>query len=100
MAIQTRHDLSLLPVDELYAVYLAVARADHRMRTDALYGNSQPPPGHYEHRPLPRRDFEERLGLARRMAGGEAGFRGRIARQAAAYEVDIPAVLDHLRAAA
>lgn len=100
MAIQSRHDLSLLNVDQLYAVYLAVAQADHRMRTEALYGSSEPPPGHYEHRPLPRSDFEERLRLAGRMAGGDVGFRGRIARQAAAYEVDVPAVLDHLRVAA
>lgn len=100
MAIPTRHDLSLLTVDELYAVYLAVARADHRMRTESLYGSSEPPRGHYEHRPLPPADFAERLRLAGRMAGGDAGFRGRIARQAAAYEIDIPAVLVRLRTAA
>lgn len=100
MAIQSLHDLSNLTVDELYAVYQAIARADHRMRTDALYGNVAPPPGHYEHRPLPRVHFAERFRMAERMLGGEGMFRGRLARQAAAYQIDVPTLIAGLRAAA
>ena len=93
MAIEIQHDLSNLTVDELYVVYRAVAIADHQMRTEALYGDVKPPPGHYEHRPLPRADFGERFRAAERLVGGPANFRGRLARQAAAYRVDTVAVI-------
>ncbi len=100
MPIQALHDLSNLTVDELYAVYQAIARADHHLRTEALYGKADPPPGHFEHRPLPRVDFSERFRLAERIVGGEAMFRSRLARQAVAYQIDVPTLVERLRAAA
>lgn len=100
MAIKSLPDLSGLSDSELYSVYLAVAEADHRWRHRAMYGSDVPPRGHSVFRPLPRADFNGRLKLARHLVGGEAAFRGRLGRQAAAYRIDLPQVLRSRRPAA
>lgn len=100
MSINPLHDLSRLDVNELYAVYLAIARADHQWRARAMYGEATPPRGHSIFRPLSREQFAGRLTAAQRMAGGESMLRQRLSRQAAAYGVDIEKVLIGERQAA
>lgn len=100
MAIQSLYDLSELAEDELYAVYLAIAQADHRLRVASQYGTAPPPTGHWEFRPLAQDQFLARLESSRRLAGGELLFRQRLARQATVYGIDVPAVMMRLRTAA
>lgn len=100
MAIESLPDLSGLSVGELYAVYLAVANADHQWRLQALYGTAEPPLGHSELHQLPITEFENRFHLAQSIAHGEEMMRARIARQAAAYKINVSDVLARLRQAA
>lgn len=100
MAIESLRDLSKLSVTELYSVYVAIARADHRWRIQALYGDQARPAGHSEFRPLPMVHFLDRFAAAEKVPGGERSFRGRLARQAAAYRIDIDIELRQRRAAA
>lgn len=93
MAIESLEDLSSLSIAELYAVYVAIARADHHWRMRALYGDQTRPAGHSEFRPLSMVHFENRLVTAREVVGGEASLRARLARQAAAYQIDVPSEL-------
>ena len=99
MAIDSLQDLSNLTIAELYGVYLAIAKADHRWRSRAMYGEETPPPGHSEFRPLSQSHFAERFAAAANIVGGEATFRARLARQAAAYRVDVQDELMRRRAA-
>ncbi len=46
MAIEGLQDLSQLTVEELYAVYVDIAESDLIWRRRAMYGDTQPPPGH------------------------------------------------------
>ena len=96
MPFESLHDLSTLSSDELYMVYLAIARADHQWRVRALYGDTAPPAGHNEFRPLSRELFSERLATAKTMVGGESVLRQRLSRQAAAYGVNVEAELSRL----
>ncbi len=100
MAFETLADLSDLCFGQLYAVYLAIARSDHDWRLRARYGQAAPPNGHAEFRPLSEEQFFDRLHRAQMIAGGEAMLRGRLARQAASYRVDITAELAELQRAA
>lgn len=93
MAIESLHDFSTLTVPELYAVYRAIAQADHRWRIQSFYGDALPPKGHHEFRPLPLSHFQDRLNAARAVSDGEVAFRRQLARQASAYGVDVPAAL-------
>lgn len=93
MAFVWSHDLSKSTTEELYTVYLAIAGADHRARSLALYGHQPPPKGHFVHRPLPWPEFVGRLRSAGTIPRGEALFRARLARQAAVYAIDVPAIL-------
>ena len=97
MAIDSLADLSDLSFTELYAVYLAIARSDHQWRVQTLHGEQAPPFGHFEFRPLSEAQFAQRLNTARTIVGGESMLRGRLARQAAAYKVDVRAELEYLR---
>lgn len=99
MAMDSLHDLSTLTVPELYAVYRAIAQADYRWRIQSFYGEAPPPKGHSEFRPLPLCHFQERFMAAQSVAGGDAAFRGQLARQAVAYRVDVRGALDHCQAA-
>ncbi len=74
-------------VEVLYAVYLEIARRDHRCRVQALYGSQTPPPGHTPFRPLPLGNFTERFSSAQ-AGGGEQLFRKQLARWAKVYGVD------------
>ena len=100
MAIDRQHDLSVLSVSELYAVYRAIAQADHRWRIQSFYGDAVPPKGHHEFRPLSLAHFQQRYAAAEAVGDGEAAFRQQLARQASAYRVDVRAALDRCRAAA
>ena len=100
MAIESLSDLSDLSFTELYAVYLAIAKSDHQWRLQTMYGEQEPPLGHAEFRPLTASQFNERLDKARTIPGGETLLRCRLARQAAAYQVDVPAELARQRQAA
>ncbi|MCG8648925.1 MAG: hypothetical protein MI861_03785 [Pirellulales bacterium] len=100
MPIDSLRDLSDLTLNELYSVYLAIALADHRWRIQTLHGDHTPPVGQAEFRPLSIEQFHARLEAAQRIVGGETMLRDRLARQAAAYHVDIDAQLDPLRQAA
>ncbi len=96
MAINSLADLSDLSFTELYAVYLAIARSDHQWRVQTLHGQQRPPLGYVEFRPLSESQFHDRLKKAQTIAGGESMLRSRLARQAAAYEVDVEAELAQL----
>ena len=100
MAFDKLADLSDLSCGQLYVVYLAIARSDHHWRLRARYGQATPPSGHAEFRPLAEAQFVDRLQKAQTIAGGEAILRGRLARQAAAYQVDVAAELAQLQRAA
>lgn len=100
MPIDTLHDLTDLSSTELYVVYLAIARADHRWRVRTLYGDAERPAGHTEFRPLSNEQFEARLEVAKTLTNGESMFRQRLSRQAAAYRVDVGDELYRLRPAA
>jgi hypothetical protein len=100
MAIESLEDLSSLSVAELYSVYVAIARADHRWRIRALYGDQPRPAGHSEFRPLPMVHFEDRLRSAREIVGGEKSLRARLSRQAAAYKIDVHSELRCLKSKA
>lgn len=100
MAIESLTDLTGLSFAELYAVYLAIARSDHQWRVRTLYGDAEPPLGHVEFRPLSESQFNQRLEMARTIPGGETLLRCRLARQAAAYQVDVQAELRPERQAA
>ena len=98
MPLDSLVDLSGLNGTELYAVYLAIARADHRWRVDTLHGDPARPMS--EFRPLTMEQFDARLAAAGTMAGGETMLRERLSRQAAAYGVDITLELSRVRSAA
>ncbi len=100
MAIDSLHDLSDLNTRELYAVYLAIAVADHRWRERTMFGQSGAPSDHFAFRPLSIDQFADRMECARTLVGGEAMMRNRLARQAAAYEVDVHEELSRIRYAA
>lgn len=100
MSINLLHDLSPLDANELYAVYLAIALADHHWRARAMYGDTKPPTGHSIFRPLSSNQFAARMSAAQRFAGGESLLRQRLSRQAAAYRVDVNAELLRIRQAA
>ncbi len=100
MAIGPLQNLIGLETDDLYLVYVAVARADHRHRISAMYGDAGPPPGHAPFRVVSRDCFTQRMQLAAQLHGGQASLLGRLSRQAAAYGVDIPAEIARQRQAA
>ncbi len=100
MAIHSLPDLTSLSINELYNVYLLIARADHHWRIAALYGKQPRPAGHSEFRPLPWEHFSERFAIAQSIVGGEMSLRNRLARQAAAYRIDIDTELRRYRSQA
>jgi hypothetical protein len=100
MAIEDLHDVSHLSVVELYAVYVGIAESDLNWRRRAMYGDTQPPPGHSEFRPIPFDLFDQRFMAAQNTVGGETRLRQRLSRQAAAYRVDIDAVVSRIQQAA
>ena len=91
---------SPLSLNDLYAVYLEVARRDHAWRISAMYGQTPPPAGHSPLRLLPFEDFRERYEAALRVPGGHAVFEGQMLRRARAYGVDVQAALGNTRRAA
>ena len=93
MAIRGLRDLSNLSLGQLYAVYVGVAQADWNWRCRAAHGTAVPPPGRSGFRPLPFAVFEHRVQAARAMAHGDRTLRNRLARQAAAYRVDVEALI-------
>src|SRR6056297_676610 len=100
MPIGPTQSLVGLTIHELYSVYVAVTRADHRHRMTARYGTQGPPNGHATLRQLTPKHFEDLLTMARRLAGGEQEFLGGLSRQASAYGVDVPAEIAKQRRAA
>ena len=74
---------------DLYAVYLEIAKRDHKCRIGALYGKQTPPEGHTPFRPLPFEHFEARFRAVFDIPGGEEIFRKQLARQARVYGVDV-----------
>jgi len=74
-------------IQDLYAVYVEIAKRDHACRRAALYGKQTPPPGHTPFRPIPFEHFETRFRAASAVAGGEGIFRRQLARQAQVYGV-------------
>jgi hypothetical protein len=100
MAIEGLQDLSQLTVEELYAVYVDVAESDSNWRRKAMYGDTQPPPGHFKFRPLPFSHFQQRFLAAQSTVGGEARLRQRLSRQAAAYRVDVDSAVTRIQQAA
>lgn len=100
VAINGLKDLSNLSVAQLYSVYLGVAHADWMWRRSAAYGVAEPPTGHATFRPLAFGVFEQRVAVANSQFPGDDSLRARLARQAAAYRVDIDAaVASHSKAA-
>ena len=97
MSIESSDDLLTLSVEELYAVYLAIAEQDHIWRMQSLYGGALPPQVHSLPRALERDEFEQRISKARTFVGGELMLRQRLARQASAYNVDVRAVISQYR---
>ncbi len=91
MAIGPLMDVSSFTVDEIYDLYLAIAEKDHAFRLQSLYGDVPPPNGHCEFRPLSRESFSQRVKLYDSIENGQIGrsLRNRLARQAAAYGVQI-----------
>ena len=89
MAIEGLYDLSDLSVHELYAVYRAIAESDLKWRLRTMYGDTLPPQGNAEFRPLPFSLFHQRFIAAQGFEGGESMLRQRLSRQAAAYQVDV-----------
>lgn len=100
MAIEELHDLTQLNVAELYAVYIGVAESDLNWRRRTMYGDTPPPPGHAEFRPLPFELFQQRFQAAQNTVGGDSRLRRRLSRQAAAYRVDVHAAVTRLQQAA
>lgn len=100
MAIEGLQDLSELTVLELYAVYVDVAESDLNWRRKAMYGDTRPPSGHSEFRPLPFDLFLQRFLAVQTTAGGEARLRQRLSRQAAAYRVDVDSAATRIQQAA
>ena len=100
MPLNSLYDLSDLSSSELYAVYLAIARADHSWRVQTLCGDAEPPAGHLVFRPLSVQQFHNRLETASTMADGQSMLRQRLSRQAAAYGIDVASELSRLRQAA
>ncbi len=100
MPIQSLRDLSEFNLDELYAVYLGIANADHQWRMRAMYGDAEAATGHSEFRPLSLQQFQQRLDAAQAVTCGETKLRQRLSRQAAAYEVDVDSQLFRNRQAA
>ena len=100
MAIEDLQDLSHLTVVELYAIYVDVAESDLNWRRKAMYGNTQPPPGHSALRPLPFELFDQRFVAAQSASGGEARLRQRVSRQAAAYRIDVASAVSRIQQAA
>lgn len=86
-------------VKVLYAIYLEIAKRDHRLRVQALYGKQNPPPGHTPLRPLPLDHFVQRLQAAQAVPGGEETFRRQLARWAKVYGVDCLSVVSRRLAA-
>lgn len=99
MTIQPSQDLSDLSVNELYSVYLAIARCDHLWRRKSLYGGNEPPKGQCDLRPLGREQFVQRFEKAKTFVGGELMLRQRLAKQVAAYSIDLKEVLQSSRLA-
>ncbi len=99
MAFTGLQDLSGYSVKQLYDVYMAVAEADWKWRRTAVYGATEPPPGHAMFRPLSFDVFAQRIETAGTMEDGDASLRDRLARQAAAYRVDVVASARTARAA-
>ena len=89
-----------LALNDLYAIYLEVARRDHAWRIHALYGETQRPAGHTPLRLLPMEHFRQRYEAALRTPNGHAVFEAQMLRRARAYGVDIQAALGSLRRAA
>ena len=100
MPLDSLHDLTDLDSRQLYAVYLAIARADHAWRVRTLYGDAGPPAGHLVFRPLSIEQFDNRLQTSATMASGRLMLTQRLSRQARAYGVDVVAELSRLRQAA
>lgn len=92
MAFTGLQDLSGFSVEQLYDVYLAIAKADWKWRRTAVYGAAEPPPGHAMFRPLSFDVFALRMKSAASIVHGEQTLQNRLARQAAAYKVDVAAI--------
>ncbi|MCC9643990.1 hypothetical protein LOC71_17035 [Rhodopirellula sp. JC740] len=89
MAIGPLTDVSKLSIDRLYDLYHLIAERDHAFRVQSQYGNTPPPEGHCEFRPLGRQTFVQRV-LHYDSLSAEIGaaFRARLSRQAQAYGID------------
>ncbi|WP_145176532.1 hypothetical protein [Rubripirellula lacrimiformis] len=85
--------MSNLSVEQLYSVYLAVARADWLWRRRAVYGATTPPPGHAEFRPLAFPVFKLRMDTVASVLRGDTILRERLSRQASAYGIDIASAM-------
>lgn len=100
MAISHAPDLTSLTADRLYDLYLSVAEKDHEFRIRSQYGDTPPPTGHCEFRPLSRSTFTARVGqydgLDHQIG---SALRQRLSRQAIAYGVDPQPFLQGFQAA-
>lgn len=99
MAIEGLQDLSSMEVTELYAVYREIAESDRNWRLRTLHGDDKPDV-EAAFRPLSFDLFRERFEAACRLDHGESMFRERLARQAAAYAVDVDSAISRLQRAA
>lgn len=78
----------LLNEQELFAIYLEVARADHAWRRRSFYGDQTPPESHTPFRPLNAAIFSERFRGACTLADGHQRFQAQLLRRASFYKVD------------
>ncbi|WP_283430741.1 hypothetical protein [Neorhodopirellula lusitana] len=94
--------MSTLSIDHLYDLYFAIAESDHAFRIRSLYGETKPPTGHCEFRPLTRESFTQRVLHYDTLEEGAIGasLRQRLARQACAYGVSVSGAQSSSRRAA
>lgn len=88
MTQTARPSQRLLNEQELFVIYLEVARADHAWRCRSFYGDQTPPEGHTPFRPLNAAIFAERFRGACMLADGHQRFQAQLLRRASFYKVD------------
>ncbi|MEM9365469.1 MAG: hypothetical protein AAGD07_05695 [Planctomycetota bacterium] len=93
MAFGPLPDLIDAPVERLYEVYLQTMERDHAFRLQAIYGDQPVPEGFHELHPMSLDDFVKRVRNHESAPQYATGLRRQIARQAAAYGVDVNAIV-------
>ncbi len=89
MTQQATSPQPVLSEDQLYSVYLEVARRDHDWRIRALYGDQQRPVSHTPFRPLCQNVFHQRRRAAYQVPQGAERFQQQLLRRAYYYRVDV-----------